>query len=139
MADYFTQFSVVLALKDEPAVNQAMTAFHAWAAEQPDGADVVGFIAQPEIEPGQAVYGLWLYADDSGNIEEVIDYVLHLHTLQPRSGRWGFAWAETCSKPRLDGFGGGAVAIDFDQAPPAVEWIDTTRWLGEHTRPSGHD
>lgn len=133
MADYFTQFSATLPLPGEATVSRALAIFHEWAAEHPDGAELLGFAVRPQS------CGLALHCEDAGNVEEVVNFVIHLHTALPRTGRWGFAWADTCSKPRLDGFGGGAVAIDFDQSPPTVEWVNTTSWLDEHTRPTSHD
>ena len=44
------------------------------------------------------------------------------------TGRWGFVWALTCSKPRLDGFGGGAQLIDLD-ARKSLAWLDCDHWL----------
>ena len=47
-------------------------------------------------------------------------------------GRWGFAYAETCSRPRLDGFGGGAIVLDLAR-PETVSWVHTGEWLAERT------
>jgi len=47
-------------------------------------------------------------------------------------GRWGFAYAETCSRPRLDGFGGGAIMLDLAR-PKIVQWVHTGEWLAERT------
>lgn len=44
------------------------------------------------------------------------------------TGRWGFAWALTCSKPRIDGFGGGAQLIDLG-ARKSIAWTDCEHWL----------
>ena len=43
-------------------------------------------------------------------------------------GLWGFEYANTCSKPRLDAFGGGAHVIDL-RARKSVGWTSTNEWL----------
>ena len=43
-------------------------------------------------------------------------------------GRWGFSWALTCSRPRLDGFGGGAQLLDLG-ARKSLAWIDCEHWI----------
>jgi hypothetical protein len=37
----------------------------------------------------------------------------------------------TCSKPRLDGFGGGAQLIDLGKRQ-SVAWVDCEHWLAQH-------
>ena len=44
-------------------------------------------------------------------------------------GRWGFCWALTCSRSRLDAFGGGAQLLDLG-ARKSLAWIDCSDWLG---------
>jgi hypothetical protein len=46
------------------------------------------------------------------------------------TGRWGFQYANTCSKPRLDGFGGGAHVLDLATGE-TVDWIYTDGWLAQ--------
>ena len=47
------------------------------------------------------------------------------------TGRWGFIWALTCSKPRLDGFGGGAQLIDLGERR-SLAWLDCEHWLASN-------
>jgi len=51
-------------------------------------------------------------------------------------GRWGFVWALTCSRPRLDGFGGGAQLLDLG-ARTSLAWIDCEHWLTARLDPCG--
>ncbi len=44
------------------------------------------------------------------------------------AGRWGLTWALTCSKPRLDSFGGGAQVIDLGTRQ-SLAWTDCDHWL----------
>lgn len=43
-------------------------------------------------------------------------------------GRWGFQYANTCSRPRLSAFGGGAHVLDLGTGE-TVGFIDTDGWL----------
>src|SRR3546814_10995739 len=58
----------------------------------------------------------------------VIGFVLRCAEAFDLQGMWGFGWALTCSKPRLDGFGGGAHIIDLG-ARRTLVWIDCGHWL----------
>jgi hypothetical protein len=41
--------------------------------------------------------------------------------------KWGFAWAETCSRPRPGEFGGGAFVLHF--ADGSVDSVSLSGWL----------
>lgn len=73
---------------------------------------------------------LWIYAEEGGTPEYVVPLAqAYLEKFDP-DGSLGFCWADTCSKPRLDEFGGGAVFITATDA----KWINTYQWLGEQER-----
>ena len=44
------------------------------------------------------------------------------------TGLWGMQYANTCSRPRIDGFGGGAHVLDLATGE-TVDWIYTDGWL----------
>ena len=46
---------------------------------------------------------------------------------------WGFTYALTCSRPRLDAFGGGAHVIDLG-ARKSIGWTSTQEWLAAALR-----
>ena len=73
---------------------------------------------------------LWISdGDGQGDPEHVIAFVLACAAAFDLSGRWGFSpWALTSSKPRLDGFGGGAQLIDLG-ARKSLAWLDCGHWL----------
>jgi len=56
-------------------------------------------------EPGQ----IWIYGEESGDIEVAICAIETIQTVLQLDTPHVFSWAYTCSKPRLDEFGGGAV------------------------------
>jgi hypothetical protein len=54
--------------------------------------------------------------------------VLRLAEAIDLTGLWGFEHSNTCSRPRLDAFGGGAHVIDLG-ARKCVGWVNTQTWL----------
>ena len=67
---------------------------------------------------------------DGGDPERLIQFVKRCAVEFGLTGRWGFQYANTCSKPRLDGFGGGAHVLDLATGE-TVDWIYTDGWLAE--------
>jgi hypothetical protein len=53
--------------------------------------------------------------------------VLRLAEELELTGLWGFQYALTCSRPRLDGFGGGAHVIDLG-ARKSIGWTSSQEW-----------
>lgn len=76
---------------------------------------------------------VWLYSDEYGEPEHVVRFVLRCAEMFGLHGLWGFTWALTCSKPRLEAFGGGAHLLDLGRRE-TLGWIDCATWLGERTR-----
>ena len=62
------------------------------------------------------------------SIEGVIRFVLYLAEEIELTGLWGFEVAYTCSRPRLDAFGGGAHVIDLGKRK-SIGWTSTHEWL----------
>ena len=54
------------------------------------------------------------------------------------SGRWGFQFALTCSKPRVGAFGGGAHLLDLATGE-TLAWTSTDRWLADHLKGGSAD
>ena len=73
---------------------------------------------------------LWLHADDDGEPSKAAAWVLKFGKALGLSGRWGFCWANSCSKPRYNSFGGGAVVIDFEQ--DRAQYLNTATWAEDH-------
>ena len=71
---------------------------------------------------------LWFHDDGQGDVESVIRFVLLLAEDLDLNGLWGFDYAHTCSRPRLEAFGGGAHVIDLG-ARKSIGWISTHEWL----------
>jgi hypothetical protein len=65
---------------------------------------------------------LWCYSEESAHMEQLADYVQAVLEKFDLPDKVGWAWAETCSKPRLDEFGGGAVVVTKDQQYWTTTW-----------------
>ena len=85
--------------------------------ELEDDADegYVGFAAEIEKE------GVWIHADESINPDHVERLVSALVVELDLPGIHVCSWSYTCSKPRIDEFGGGAFAV---QKGRDAVWID---------------
>lgn len=51
--------------------------------------------------------------DGTGTIEHVRAFVFECAEALNLDGTWALQWAETCSRPRSDGFGGGVILLDL--------------------------
>jgi hypothetical protein len=133
MADYFTHFSCIF---DVGTAENAQAAFGirdalAEELESTDGCEP-GFemLADPDAGPGV----LWIHGDGYGEPDHVVRFVLACAEAFALTGRWGFVWSLTCSKPCLDGFGGGAQLLDLGTRR-ALDWIDCHHWLAAALAP----
>ncbi len=152
MADYYTQFSFILRLDEQQRdrafallqrLEQAMgitsdlddpihpvkDELTAQAVELADGmGDWLGFSVEVEKQ------GLWIWeGGESGSPDNAAAFVQAVLRMLELDEIVTFGWGDTCSKPRLDGFGGGAVAITRH----TTEWTNTSAWMEQQQR--GHD
>lgn len=128
MADYFTHFSCLLDVGTPDKAARALALFLDLRAADQDAGDpeAAGFtLARQDVSEGST---LWIHDDEHGDAEAVIRFVLRLAEEFDLTGLWGFQYALTCSRPRLDAFGGGAHVIDLG-ARKSIGWISTQKWL----------
>lgn len=128
MADYFTQFSCVLDVGTPDKAVAALDLFLRLREEDEalDDPAFSGFALSLLDGPGSSV--LWFHDAGQGDVEGVIRFVLRLAEELDLTGLWGFDFAHTCSRPRLEAFGGGAHVIDLG-ARKSIGWISTHEWL----------
>jgi hypothetical protein len=128
MADYFTHFSCLLDVGTPGKAALALALFQELRAadQDADEPEVAGFGLTCRDAPEGST--LWIHDDDHGDVEAVIRFVLYLAEELYLTGLWGFQYALTCSRPRLDAFGGGAHVIDLG-ARKSVGWTSTQEWL----------
>jgi hypothetical protein len=129
MADYFTHFSCLLDVGTPENAARALDLYNRLsedgASEEPPSE---GFLLS--IQPEHGGTQLWMRDDVTGDPERLIQFVKRCAAEFGLTGRWGFQYANTCSKPRLDGFGGGAHVLDLATGE-TVDWIYTDGWLAE--------
>ena len=73
---------------------------------------------------------VWVCAEECGDVEYTASLVQALLRRFELDLVVGFEWANTCSRPRLDGFGGGAVAVSRRSAV----WFSTDALLEKAVR-----
>ena len=129
MADYFTHFSCLLDVGTPENAARALDLYNRLsedgASEEPPSE---GFLLS--IQPEHGGSQLWMRDDVTGDPERLIHFVNRCAAEFGLKGRWGFQYANTCSKPRLDGFGGGAHVLDLASGE-TVDWIHTDGWLAQ--------
>lgn len=127
MADYFTHFSCLLKVGTPQNAARALDLYNRMmeenAAEDPPS-DAFLLSIQPEHGGAQ----LWIRDNTTGDPQAVIDFVLRCAEQFGLAGRWGFQWANTCSRPRVNAFGGGAHVLDLGRRK-TVAWIAINPWL----------
>lgn len=128
MADYFTHFSCLLDVGTPDKAARALGLFQGLreADQDADEPEIASFdIVRQDAPEGSS---LWIHDDEHGDVDAVIRFVLRLAEDLDLTGLWGFQYALTCSRPRLDAFGGGAHVIDLG-ARKSVGWTSSQEWL----------
>ncbi|MCJ8508845.1 hypothetical protein MUU53_13080 [Rhizobium lemnae] len=129
MADYFTHFSCLLNVGTPENAARALDLYNALSAEgASEEPPSEGFLLS--IQPEHGGNQLWMRDDVTGDPERLIQFVKLCAAEFGITGRWGFQYANTCSRPRLDGFGGGAHVLDLATGE-TVDWIYTDGWLDQ--------
>ena len=128
MADYFTHFSCLIDVGTADKATRALALFHDLrAADQDvDDPEVAGFDLSRQDAPEGST--LWIHDDEHGDVEAVIRFVLRLAEDLYLTGLWGFQYGLSCSRPRLDAFGGGGHVIDLGNRT-TIGWTNTNEWL----------
>lgn len=126
MADYFTHFSCLLDVGSPENAARALDLYARLSEETADD-DFPLTRFGLSIQPGEGTH-LWIYDDDTGDPEHVIAFVKLCAAEFGLTGRWGFQYSNTCSRPRIDAFGGGAHVLDLATGE-TVDWIATDEWL----------
>ncbi len=137
MADYYTNFSLVLNLANETEQAYALDLTHkASLAQQGDElpADfpkaLVNMIEDWHFETvaddSGTKHGLWLHSM-YGGVDAVCVFIQHLLQKFDSKSYVTFEWSHDCSKPRVDAYGGGAAFITAQE----IKTMSTATWLSE--------
>jgi hypothetical protein len=65
---------------------------------------------------------LWVYADDHGDLGPLAHLVQKILRRFRPDKSWSVTYATSCSKPRVDSFGGGAVFVTADEIKFDSAW-----------------
>ncbi|WP_212376289.1 hypothetical protein [Acetobacter persici] len=127
MADFFTHFSCVLDVGTVDNAAKALDLYNEFmdelAAEEPPSD---GFVLS--ITPEYGGTKLWMRDETTGDPHQVVEFVLHCARAFRLRGRWGFQWANSCSRSRVGAFSGGAHLLDLGRRR-TISWTTTDRWL----------
>ena len=127
MADYFTHFSCALDVVTLDNAARALELYRHFTDELDIDGQMPGFALFAAPTAGQPAL-LWIYDNGSGDTDHVLAFVSKLGPALGITGLWGFEWSHSCSKPRLDAFGGGALVIDLASGE-TLGTISTNEWL----------
>lgn len=129
MADYFTHFSCLLDVGTPHNAARALDIYAALMAENAaEDPPSDAFLVSIEAEHGATQ--LWMRDDVTGDPQRVIDFVRRCAAAFGLTGRWGFQWAGTGSRPRVNAFSGGAHVLDLGSGE-TVAWMGTHSWLAD--------
>lgn len=127
MANYFCQFSTLL---DVQTNANALKAIGIFENEGPNDDSFDYFydgFALELAEPGSSV--LWIHdGSGSGDPELVVAFVARIAEALSLKGLWALEWADTCSKSRLNAFGGSAYVLNLETGR-TVAHIHTGTWI----------
>ena len=140
MADYFTNFSFQVRLPDQAAqtyalklagdggrLNQGDEAGADFPAELQNHTEDWCFEVEADVVEDKP--GLWLHSSDGG-IDAACAFLQHLLRKFDPAAQVTFEWANDCSKPRIDAYGGGAAIITARK----IKTMSTCQWLRKHAR-----
>ena len=141
MANYYTNFSVVLPLTKEQmdyAIELAKTIEQHRSEDKQLPADFPKMLSDElenwTFETEATEQGLWLHSQYGGQDAACV-FIQHLLQKFEYAGGVMFEWSHDCSKPRTDAFGGGAAFITASH----IQTFTTQQWLLQVVGKRKHD
>jgi hypothetical protein len=133
MADYFTNFSVLLPLTKEQQ-DYAIKIVTQITNKRDDDialpesfpANLMDEIENWTFESTPTDEGLWLHSQYGGQ-DAACAFIQHLLEKFDFAPAVTFEWSHDCSKPLTDAFGGGAAYITATE----IETFSTNEWLNQ--------
>ena len=122
MANNYLQFSEVLTIKSAEEKDWLQVELDK-ALEEPS---LSGLSWEFEDD------GLWLYAEEYADVEALAFFVQAFLAHFKREDYWTLSYAETCSKPRLSEFSGGAVFVTGEEVKFWSAWDFLCDRIKEH-------
>jgi len=143
MANIYMQFSEELPLETEEEhewIRNALKGIDPDLLEEGREEELEAWCDARQIDKDSAEYfpmfgwgitigRLWVYSEESADLDHVVGVVQSfLRKFRPKSCCC-LQYAETCSRPRIGEFGGGAVFVTADN----VNWLNTGAWVTDRT------
>lgn len=142
MANYYTEFSLILKLDNPEQVEWAIDLCH-YLDDPENFNELIEPDKVPEEyeellrefeemnddyplsmsvsrETSMSEHGLWIYTDESGDPEHAAWYIQSVMKKFDIGKPCVLSYGHSCSKPRIDAFGGGSVVITRDE----MFWFD---------------
>lgn len=144
MADYFTTFSFEISKKDVDFsledIAQLIDAYRereydnlpTWYKDKFSIDDFGEDTVEEYMNIGYRLENdfLWIYSKEYPNIDSLAS-IIHSVMKHYNSKKYiSFEYAFTCSKPRTDGFGGGAAFINSSE----IKFFNTDNWIWEQIK-----
>ena len=124
MADYYTEYSAEIGELTDDEIKWLEARLK--DIEEAGADDDVEDLGQVDLRDRT----LWFCAEESGDPRAIAKFVRDfLKRFRPNDS-FSLEYAFTCSKPRLDSFGGGAVFVTAVE----IEHMDTAAWVAERCR-----
>jgi hypothetical protein len=125
MADYYTHFSFVVDVKNREQADGLKKMLTDAANEEllKDEDELLSTPWSLEDEGDLTIF--WIRSDESGQVDLIVDILAKWQEDFKYEQPICFEWAYTCSKPRLNAFGGGSVLIHKGEA----HYTNTFDWL----------
>lgn len=124
MADYYTQYSAEIDNLTDGEIKWLevrLKDIEDARADDDDFDQDIDDLGQMELRDRT----IWFYGEESGDPRAVADFVQgFLKQFRPNDS-FSMGHTFSCSRPRLDGFGGGAVFVTAER----IEHLDSFSWL----------
>ncbi len=127
MADYYTQYSFEI----ENITPKERAWLELWI-EEAEKDEEGSYLPDCLFGTRNDLCSLWLHDDLGGSNIDALANMLQSFLLFRPGQSITFSWANTCSKPRTDSFGGGAVFITRDD----IAFMSTDGWIKKQKRKS---
>ena len=128
MADYYTVFSLVVDMSESEKhwIDRFLNLCETLVDEDNYETIHVDYL---ESRSGNADHEAWFYSYgcEYSSVNALSELLRRFLIKFDRDDVISLEWANTCSKPRIDAFGGGAVVI----SRLGIDFINTTAWSHE--------
>lgn len=105
MVNYYTEFSVMIPIKTD----EDKEWFQGMIEEYLESLEYIAFDHAVEDD------GVWCYSGESGEPEQVALLAQMFISERQPDLIWCMEYAHTCSRPRVDAFGGGGIVVTKDE------------------------